>query len=92
MILSISSCLGSDQSSSWFSLRLSSRLGRNDDADVDAKVRVLDDSVLKNDDEDGDGDEKGDSLDRSVREEDAGEEGVDMLRKSGGRRCSWREE
>ena len=88
MILSISSSLGSDQSSSWsVSCTLPSRLGRKDEADVEArKVRVLDDRVLKKLDDDPDGEENGESFDRSVREDDAGEDGVDMLSEGGDRR------
>ena len=83
--------MGSDRSSSWsVSWTLPSRLGRNEEADVEARnVRVLDDRVLKKLDDDPDGDENGDSLERSVREDDAGEDGVDMLGGGGDRREMW---
>ena len=49
----------------------------------------MDDRVLKKLDDDPDGDENGDSLERSVREDDAGEDGVDMPGEGGDRREMW---
>ena len=63
----------------------SSRLGRKVEAPRKV-VRVLDERVLKKLEDEAEGDEKGESLERRVREEEEGEgeEGVDMV---GGRRC-----